>query len=89
MRKKIEFYRFNEKCNIGSLKWVLGTANITDNIKVQSLEDRPDIIAKLIGPTKDLEYLKEWVINTDLDEFDISPYFNIDQVIEELELNNN
>jgi len=67
----------------------LGTANVAVNIKIQSLEARPDIVAKLVGTVQDLEYLKEWVRNTDLDEFDISPYFNIDKVIEELEINNN
>ena len=80
--KKIEFYRFNELCNIGSLKWVLG--NTIDNIKIQSLEDRPDIVAKLVGSYQDLEYFKEWVSNTDLDEFNISPYFNMEQTIDEL-----
>lgn len=79
--KTIAFYKFNDLCNIGSLKWVLGNA---DDIKIQNLEDRPDIVAKLIGTNEDLEYFKEWVSNTNLDEFDISPYFNIDKSIDEL-----
>jgi hypothetical protein len=55
--KKIEFYTFNEKCNIGSFKWVLG--NAVDNIKIQNLEDRSDIVARLVGSYEDLEYFKE------------------------------
>jgi hypothetical protein len=75
MRKKIEFIKFNELCNIGNVKWVLGDAK--DNINIQSLEDRTDIIARLIGSLDDLG-----VANTDLEYFDISPYFNFNQTME-------
>ena len=84
--KKIEFYRFNELCNIGSLKWVLG--NEDDNINIQNLEDRTDILARLVGSLDDLNDLKEWVANTDLEYFDISPYFNLDDTIDELTSSN-
>ena len=50
--KKIEFYRFNELCNIGSLKWVLGNEN--DNINIQDLEDRTDNLARLVGSLNDI-----------------------------------
>jgi hypothetical protein len=80
------FYKFNELCNIGSLKWVLGDEN--DNINIQSLEDRTDIIARLVGSLDDLSDLKEWVANTNLEYFDISPYFNLDKAIDELASSN-
>jgi len=78
----MEFYRFNELCNIGSLKWVLGDAN--DNINIQSLEDIIDVIARLVGSLDDLSDFKEWVANTNLEYFDISSYFNLDKAIDEL-----
>jgi hypothetical protein len=84
--KKMEFYKFNDICNIGSLKWVLG--NVKDNIKIQNLEDRTDIIARLVGSLTDLAEFKEWVANTDLEYFDINPYFNLDQIINELTIFN-
>jgi len=81
--KTIEFYKFNDLCNIGSLKWVLGNA-MNNNIKAQNVEDRIDIVSRLVGSNEDLEYFKEWVANTDLDEFDISLYFDLDKTIDEL-----
>ena len=86
-KEKIEFYRFNDLCNIGSLKWVLGDS-LNSNIEVQDFEGRPDVIAKLIGTKKDLIEFKEWVANQNLEHFDISPYFNLDETIDELASSN-
>ena len=85
-KEKIEFIKFNELCNIGNLKWVLGNEN--DDIEFQDFEGRPDVIAKLIGTKKDLIEFKEWVSNQNLEHFDISPYFNLDDTIDELTIFN-
>ena len=81
--KKLEFIKFNELCNIGDRKWILGAQE--NNIEVQDFEERLDVIAKLVGTKEDLQKFKEWVKYQDLEEFDISPYFNIDQIIDGLE----
>ena len=80
--KKIQFIKFNEFCNIGNKKWVLGYNQ--DGIVVQDFENRLDIIAKLIGSQEDLIKFKSWVKIQNLEEFDISPFLKLDQMIEEL-----
>jgi hypothetical protein len=57
-KEKIEFIKFNELCNIGNLKWVLGDS-LNSNIEVQNFEGRPDVITKLIGTKNDLKEFKE------------------------------
>lgn len=75
---------FNKNCNIMNKKWLLGNEH-TNKVKYQSLEDKPDIICKLVGSNDDLSNLKHLVKKLDLNDYDITPYFNIEKTIDELE----
>lgn len=81
----VEFIRFNDLCNIGNLKWILGDSS---KIVVIDFEDRKDVVAKLVGTDEDLTKFKELVKYSNLETYDISSYFSIEQVIDELALNN-
>lgn len=74
---------FNNNCNIMNKKWLLGN-NSTNIVEYRSLEDRPEIVSKLVGTNDDLDKLKFLVKNLDLKEYDISSYFNIEKIIDEL-----
>ena len=74
-KEKIEFIKFNELCNIGNFKWVLGDP-LNFNIEVQDFEGKTGCYCKI-------NRHKKWLI-----EFDISSYFNLDETIDELVLFN-
>lgn len=84
-QKHVEFIKFNKLFNIGNFKWVLGDES---NIVVEDFEDRKDVVAKLVGTDEDLAKFKDLVRTKHFETCDISLYFNIEQVIDELAFSN-
>ena len=79
---------FNNNCNIINKKWLLSNNDSINKVEYRSLEDRPEIVSKLVGTNEDLAKLKVLVKHLDLKEFDISPYFHMEKTIDELALLN-
>jgi len=80
--RMVEFFKFNERCNMSNFKWVLGSSD--SQINVDDFEERKDIIAKLVGTDEDLANWKLFVNTRSFELYDISPYFNLEKAIDEL-----
>ena len=85
--QKVETKIFNKNCKIIKTKWVLGSEG-NERFEYRSLEERQDVIARLVGTQEDLQKFKEWAKKLNLQEYDISPYFNISKTIDELAILN-
>jgi hypothetical protein len=56
---KIDIIKFNERCMIPNVRWLLGSKDDENIFKFNDLENNPTIIAKLVGSFDDLDALKK------------------------------